>query len=625
VAFFSPVLLNFKFTSSQRVNRPTRVLATTIIVMMMRGWWSGMAASLALQGCLKYALALSTASQVQQLPFGGLKGQMQRPLHGRFLHFTDMHPDIFYTPGTSINDACHKSDGFQDEAEPLKHKKGKKERKDRVGHWGAAVSVCDSPKHLIEATLDWLGENWMADSSLPSEVDGGKGVDFIIWTGDTARHDIDFTHPRSAKEIFDYQQWALDLVEKHFPGVPIVPNLGNNDIIPHNIMFPGPNSMTKAYAAMWEKHIPASEQETVQKGGYFAKEVIEGELAVLSLNTLYWFDNNAAVRGCKGKHDPGTLQLDWMEETLEKYRDEKIQVHLMGHVPPTSSSYFENCYERYTDMALRYQDTIVGQHYGHANIDAWFIQRNVMSKHDMLAEDSDVGELNLDDYSTFFISPSVVPTYLPSVRVWTYNTTSPLSDVSRSASRPSIEKKKKKHVKLPRYTSPDSPSRKNTYLTPLGYSQWVLDLDKANRRYRKETDAGKPHTGLHYQLEYTTYQASTLWSQYLGPEEGKREHVPVPKHLLDRELVRLDVPPPEIYKSQQISAKAVVKVPKKVQHLTRYGLSSCTVDEMLSWAKRMPSCKKLLSHTTKKGKYSRAGYCRLKKNAGFQYRNSDVE
>lgn len=69
---------------------------------------------------------------------------------------------------------------------------------------------------------------------VPSEEDANvysEGVDFILWTGDTARHDIDFTHPRSAEEIFGYNRWALEEVEKRFPGVPIVPSVGNNDIV----------------------------------------------------------------------------------------------------------------------------------------------------------------------------------------------------------------------------------------------------------------------------------------------------------------------------------------------------------------------------------------------------------
>ncbi len=46
----------------------------------------------------------------------------------------------------------------------------------------------------------------------------------------------------------------------------------------------------------------------------------------MSLNTLYFYDNNKAVDGCtkrgKGKDvDPGTAQLDWLEVQLKLFRE----------------------------------------------------------------------------------------------------------------------------------------------------------------------------------------------------------------------------------------------------------------------------------------------------------------
>ncbi|CDS00823.1 hypothetical protein, partial [Sporisorium scitamineum] len=96
----------------------------------------------------------------------------------------------------------------------------------------------------------------------------------------------------------------------------------------------------------------------------------------MSLNTLYFYDNNKAVDGCvktkrgKGKGvDPGTAQLDWLEVQLDLFRKRGMQVHLLGHVPPTAGNYFGRCYRRYTDIVLRFQDTVVGQHFGHMNTD----------------------------------------------------------------------------------------------------------------------------------------------------------------------------------------------------------------------------------------------------------------
>ncbi len=82
-------------------------------------------------------------------------------------------------------------------------------------------------------------------------------------------------------------------------------------------MFPGPNEVTNTFASIWSSHLPESEFHVFQQGGYFAKEVLPDRLAVLSLNTLYFYDSNKAVDGCKRykkstpqkDRDPGTLQL----------------------------------------------------------------------------------------------------------------------------------------------------------------------------------------------------------------------------------------------------------------------------------------------------------------------------
>lgn len=272
--------------------------------------------------------------------------------------------------------------------------------------------------------MDWLARQWLAPDN------SSLGIDFILWTGDTARHDIDFTHPRKAEEIFEYNRWALKLLQDRFPHTPIVPSLGNNDIIPHNIMFPGPNAMTRAFREIWTDQIPAAQHATFLDGGYFSTEVRAGDLAVISLNTLYWYDANAATRGCKKASQPGSIHLDWLEQQLQDFCTRGIQVHLIGHVPPTAGNYFSDCYSRYTETVLQYQDTIVGQHFGHMNIDAWFLQENEAlfderqaspMRGDMhastlasdLRKDFDLvptkQKTNLDAYLPFFVAPSVVP------------------------------------------------------------------------------------------------------------------------------------------------------------------------------------------------------------------------
>jgi hypothetical protein len=50
-------------------------------------------------------------------------------------------------------------------------------------------------------------------------------------------------------------------------------------------------------------------------------EVIPNKLAVISLNTLYWFSSNAAVDGCDHKSEPGSQQFEWLRyESISEFR-----------------------------------------------------------------------------------------------------------------------------------------------------------------------------------------------------------------------------------------------------------------------------------------------------------------
>ncbi|KAK0540637.1 Endopolyphosphatase [Tilletia horrida] len=723
----------------------------------------------------------------------GLKSGSEPGQYGKFLHITDLHPDAHYTPGAKVSDACHvshkkekqrhggrfpppsfsspeSSSGPSDAlisssadswlSAPLRislelgsrlgwGRRGRSEeravgaaaKEDKAGHFGAPDSICDSPPALISASLRWIVDNWLTGSNSSSraapdaDAGAGLGFDFILVTGDLARHDVDAQqYPRTLSEIYRSNRWTMEQIERAFPAIPIVPCVGNNDIFPHNIMFPGPSDVTRELANIWAKHIPEFEVHNFQRGAYFAKEVVPNELAVLSLNTIYMYDSNKVIDGCvrskKSKpekdRDAGTVMLDWMEVQLSLFRSRGMQVHIMGHVPPTPGNYFPLCYERYTEIVLRFQDTVIGQHFGHMNVDAFFVQEDeeaVMSldtsSHEsqqqngspsslshynhnddglvhtsLLADDlqDDYATLpgrkrtNLDYYHAFFAAPSIVPTFLPTIRVYTYNTTrsakkgqetraaldvdalrreieeregdedeenedegAGLVHASRRSHRRRHRKhKRKKHrrKKLPRYASPDAPSRTNTYLSMLGYSQWVLDLDRANaewekRQAKKGKKGGEVEVGVEFELEYVTYEPETLWAPYLaGTDSGAAAagDAPVPKALLDRHLARAGVEPPRYEvrgDKQKISLRMVgcafrqalasrlfptsvpascaakahrtkhkhqhkhkLRLPKAIKHLTDYGMGSLTVEPMMELARRLASDKKLWKRFT---------------------------
>ncbi|KIW06939.1 uncharacterized protein PV09_02600 [Verruconis gallopava] len=284
-------------------------------------------------------------------------------LKGKFLHITDIHPDPFYKiySSTADEDACHRGKG-------------------PAGYYGAETSDCDSPVSLLNATFDWIKDNIRDE------------IDFVIWTGDSARHDNDERIPRSETQVVSQNKLVLqkfwevfgkpDNVDDPDPYndfiIPIVPTLGNNDILPHNIFLEGPNKWTKTYLDVWRQFIPEEQRHQFARGGWFFVEVIPNRLAVISLNTLYFFDSNSAVDGCSSKKQPGYEHFEWLRIQLEIMRSRGMKVILMGHVPParvdSKMSWDETCWQKYALWQKQYRDVIVGSIFGHMNIDHFMLQ-----------------------------------------------------------------------------------------------------------------------------------------------------------------------------------------------------------------------------------------------------------
>jgi len=184
----------------------------------------------------------------------------------------DFHPDPFYKVYSSVDEdgVCHRGHG-------------------PAGYYGAETSDCDSPISLINATFDWIRDE-LKDS-----------IDFVIWTGDSARHDNDEKIPRNVQQVTQLNQLLVDKFYEVFGKdqqepdddptndlvIPVIPTFGNNDILPHNIFERGPNLWTRRYLDIWRNFIPEVQKHSFDQGGWFYVEAIPGHLAVVSLNSLY--------------------------------------------------------------------------------------------------------------------------------------------------------------------------------------------------------------------------------------------------------------------------------------------------------------------------------------------------
>ncbi|KAH8426010.1 endopolyphosphatase [Aspergillus melleus] len=188
--------------------------------------------------------------------------------------------------------------------------------------------------------------------------------------------------------------------------------------MPHNIMKDGPNRWTKRLSDVWFKFIPEHQRHSFVEGGWFTSEVIPGKLAVISLNTMYFYESNSAVDGCKSKSEPGFEHMEWLRVQLKILRSRNMKAILIGHVPParsgTKRSWDETCWQKYALWVHQFRDVIVGSAYGHMNIDHFMLQDSHKVKI-VDTNDDPASSTAPDDHSDKF-SVSSRSSYLSSLR-----------------------------------------------------------------------------------------------------------------------------------------------------------------------------------------------------------------
>ncbi|KAI7885623.1 hypothetical protein K492DRAFT_171180 [Lichtheimia hyalospora FSU 10163] len=424
--------------------------------------------------------------------------------NGYFLHITDTHMDENYVAGASVGTACHRKARPEDE-----------ERMKQVGYLGAPGKRCDAPIELTRQTLEWIAREWK------------DKLDFVIWTGDNSRHDWDRKDLRNRNQVLQLNKIAADMMTDVFgdTDITVIPCLGNNDVYPHNRPVDH-DSIYNFYQQIWNKWIPPSQRPAFQKGGYFATDT--ASYRVLSLNSMYFLKRNKRVKNCR-KSGPARDHLIWFQQELQRARDDKTQVVIIGHVPPSPRDYRKTCFREYLRISSEYKDIITSQHYGHLNMDHFLLydadHLDVIQEYDMqqdqhmitnspiritrnieryvdwlrdlylsmgleenpssssIYQDMPAPSNNVDhDYDDILdslvavqVSPSVLPVYYPSIRIYRYN-------ASASAPTPTL----------------------------LGYDQYYANITRWELEH-----PGEP---LEYAIEYTTesdYGLKDLSSQSL--------------------------------------------------------------------------------------------------------------
>ncbi|KAI9253397.1 Metallo-dependent phosphatase-like protein [Phascolomyces articulosus] len=323
---------------------------------------------------------------------------MVNALTGKFLHITDIHLDLDYSEGSDPKELCHRGKG-------------------KAGPLGAVGTKCDSSPALVKKTFDFIGKKF-------------SDVDFVIYTGDSARHDRDDKFPRTMKNVINEQKIVVDHFKDIFDSN--YPVIGNNDVEPHNSCEEN-DQQFQNIASVWEPLKLNTSSHGFQRGGYFYEDVVPGKLRTIHTNTLHFYkDNKKSKADCKSSKGMGTAHLKWLQQVLDESREQGYSVYILAHIPPTSKKgkayYTDDCLQGYLELLGTYKDTVVGHFAGHYNNDILsaivedggkYSQLSALKKKKTIQRNS----LKKNNFiMPLFNTPSVIPTFNPSVRVFEYET-----------------------------------------------------------------------------------------------------------------------------------------------------------------------------------------------------------
>ena len=252
---------------------------------------------------------------------------------GNFWHISDFHLDYKYVSGGNISNDCHpmSEDLSSSYSESVKD----------FGDYH-----CDSPLLLVESALSAM--QIISKNSTP---------DFIVWTGDSSPHwGAQDTGSPNKDYIFNVTRLIFSRLDSMFPGVPVIPALGNHEADPPE-QFPTAdvNDPIKPeyYDQLWSDgafgdHIrDTASMQTFKQCGYYTKTVTTAEKNIwrfIVLNTNLYYKDKLS----QGE-DP-CEQMSWMNETLRGAKNDE-KVFIVAHVPPGSFERAAWHYENFNSPA----------------------------------------------------------------------------------------------------------------------------------------------------------------------------------------------------------------------------------------------------------------------------------
>ncbi|XP_031616396.1 sphingomyelin phosphodiesterase-like [Contarinia nasturtii] len=262
-------------------------------------------------------------------------------------HLSDFHFDPYYSAGSSSN--CIDFLCCRNTSIP------KENSTQEAGYWGDYLS-CDSPSHLIENICSQVATNH-------------KNIDLIYYTGDFADHFSWLTTKSSIKHSIEF---VTQQIKEKFPKTPVIMVIGNHDIHPSDAFAPESTSeyinskwLYEIAADLWSDWLPQTALSTFRRGGYYSYSFRSG-LRIIVLNNNLCFTHNIWLLYSS---EEMVVQLSWLRDTLLEAEKNNEKVHILGHIPPNTSSCIRAWNREYNKLIIQFSHIISGQFNGHTHTD----------------------------------------------------------------------------------------------------------------------------------------------------------------------------------------------------------------------------------------------------------------
>ncbi|KAK6028324.1 Ser/Thr phosphatase family protein [Ostertagia ostertagi] len=277
----------------------------------------------------------------------------------RVLHLTDIHLDMYYTPGMEAKCSeplCCRPQQDPDEVAVA----AKEDVQVPAGPWGM-VGDCDTPEWLFTNMLEFIQKNH-------------KDLNYVMVSGDLVSHAVwDYTreaHVAMVKNI-------SDTIRMFFPNIPTYFAVGNHEGVPIDNFAPHftPKQfhMDWLYDAMadaWNGWIPEDQVKTVKYMGCYMKVLYPG-LRLISVNNALGGDAVNFFLYVNQTDPDGTLT--WLIKQLHDAETAGDKVHILAHIPGGNGEALEGWALNYYNVINRFQNTIVGQFFGHTHSEEFYV------------------------------------------------------------------------------------------------------------------------------------------------------------------------------------------------------------------------------------------------------------